>query len=70
MGVTGTAIYYYDLQIAEKIAKILGHGDDAQEYADMAEEVKKAFNQTFQSETQQYASGSDGKCHGFVYEFG
>lgn len=59
MGVTGTAIYYYDLQIAEKIAKILGHGDDAQEYADIAEEVKKAFNQTFfNPETKQYASGS------------
>ncbi|MEH6306888.1 family 78 glycoside hydrolase catalytic domain [Olivibacter sp. CPCC 100613] len=59
MGVTGTAIYYYDLTLLTKIAEQLGNAEDKQAYAQLAEQVKKAFNKTFfNSNTKQYASGS------------
>lgn len=59
MGVTGTAIYYYDLTIISRIASLLGKSEDVLEYNQLAEEVKKAFNSTFfNKETKQFASGS------------
>jgi alpha-L-rhamnosidase len=59
MGVTGTAIYYYDLQLLTKIANRLGEVEDKQAYALLAGEVKKAFNDAFfDSKTKQYATGS------------
>lgn len=59
MGVTGTATYYYDLTILEKIATILHKTDDAQTYKNLAIEVRKAFNDTFFNKaTKQYATGS------------
>ncbi len=59
MGVTGTAIYYYDLNIMEQIALKLGKTDDATKYRQLAIEVRKSFNDTFfQKETGQYATGS------------
>ncbi|ACU04960.1 family 78 glycoside hydrolase catalytic domain [Pedobacter heparinus] len=59
MGVTGTAIYYYDLNVMEKIALLLGKNADAGKYAALAMEVKKSFNDTFfNTETKQYATGS------------
>ncbi|KHJ39304.1 bacterial alpha-L-rhamnosidase [Pedobacter glucosidilyticus] len=58
-GLTGTAIYYYDLSILQKIALLLGKPDDAKQYQELAKEVKTAFNQTFfNPETKQYATGS------------
>jgi hypothetical protein len=59
MGVTGTAIYYYDLNILSKIATLLGKSDDAVVYDKLSTEVKQAFNDTFfNKETKQYATGS------------
>jgi alpha-L-rhamnosidase len=59
MGVTGTAIYYYDLTILQKIAALLGKQDDVLKYKELAEKVKTSFNQTFfNQQTKQYASGS------------
>jgi alpha-L-rhamnosidase len=59
MGVTGTAIYYYNLQILQKIAKMLAKPDDAIKYQKLAEEVKASFNKTFfNPNTKQYATGS------------
>ncbi|WP_353135434.1 family 78 glycoside hydrolase catalytic domain [Pseudopedobacter sp.] len=59
MGVTGTAIFYYDLNILKEIAMKLGHHDDARYYTDLAEKVKKAFNGSFFNlATKQYATGS------------
>ncbi|WP_134091024.1 family 78 glycoside hydrolase catalytic domain [Olivibacter sp. XZL3] len=59
MGVTGTAIYYYDLSLLIKIAEQLGETKDKQIYTLLAKEVKKAFNNTFfDSHAKQYASGS------------
>src|SRR5690606_10219047 len=59
MGVTGTAIYYYNLQILQNIAKMLAKPDDAVKYQKLAEEVKASFNKTFfNPHTKQYATGS------------
>jgi len=59
MGVTGTAIYYYDLKIMEKIATLLGKKANALTYAKLAAEVRTAFNNKFfNAETKQYATGS------------
>jgi alpha-L-rhamnosidase len=59
MGVTGTAIYFYDLSILNKMATIIGKKADALKYKKLAQEVKKAFNhQFFDAQTKQYATGS------------
>lgn len=59
MGVTGTAIYYYDLNILKEIATLLGKPQDAAGYKKLAVQVKQAFNDTFfNKETKQYATGS------------
>lgn len=59
MGVTGTAIYYYDLQLLAGIAEMLGYETDKEEYTILAQKVKTAFNKTFfNSFTKQYATGS------------
>lgn len=59
MGVTGTAIYYYDLKILEKTATLLGKKADAIAYAKLAVEVKNAFNHKFfDAKSKQYATGS------------
>ncbi|TGE24243.1 alpha-L-rhamnosidase [Hymenobacter aquaticus] len=59
MGVTGTAIYHYDLVTLSDIARLLGKADDATKYARLAAEVRTAFNaKFFNPETKQYASGS------------
>lgn len=59
MGVTGTAIYYYDLKTLEQIAKLIGKPQDAIIYKNLAVEVRKAFNaKFFNVDTKQYATGS------------
>ncbi len=59
MGVTGTAIYYYDLTVLQKIANLIGKPKDAIVYKNLAAEVRKAFNaKFFSAETKQYATGS------------
>jgi alpha-L-rhamnosidase len=59
MGVTGTAIYYYDLTVLVKIANMLGHTEDAKNFSQLAAEVKAAFNNTFfNKETKHYATAS------------
>jgi hypothetical protein len=59
MGVTGTAIYYYDMNIMAKIADMLGKAADAAQYRQLAVNIRRSFNDTFfNKETRQYASGS------------
>ncbi|RYD75407.1 MAG: alpha-L-rhamnosidase, partial [Sphingobacteriales bacterium] len=59
MGVTGTAIYYYDLKILEKMATLLAKKADELNYSKVAAEVRKSFNrQFFNVSTKQYATGS------------
>jgi hypothetical protein len=47
MGLTGTAMFYYDLTILQKVAQVLGKTDDAAGYGLFAADVKKAFNEKF-----------------------
>lgn len=59
LGLTATAIYYYDLNIITKIAKMLNKPEDAQKYAAQAQKLKEEFNKKyFNKETKEYATGS------------
>lgn len=59
MGVTATAIFYYDLNIMNKIAALFGKNKDATKYQQLAVKVRKAFNDSFfHRDTRQYATGS------------
>jgi alpha-L-rhamnosidase len=54
-----TAYYYYTTWILAETARILGHAEDAAAYADLATQIKDAFNHKFlDPETNQYATGS------------
>lgn len=58
-GITATATYYYDLTILAKAAQLLGKTDDVARYQQLAEGVKKAFNDKFfDKEKKQYGTGS------------
>jgi alpha-L-rhamnosidase len=58
-GVTGTAIYYYNLRLMQKMALLLGKPADAEKYGSLAALVKQAFNTSFYNKgTGQYATGS------------
>ena len=59
LGVTGTAIFYYNLNIMQKVAALLNKPNDVKQYAALAERVSKAFNdEYFNKSTKQYATGS------------
>lgn len=56
---TATAIYYYDLDLLAKMAKLLGKSGDVGTYTSWAADVKKAFNAKFyDAATKKYATGS------------
>ncbi len=58
-GVTGTAIYYWDLRILAEVARVLGRREDAARYGDLARDVRAAFNRRFhRGAPVGYASGS------------
>ena len=57
--VTATSIYYYDLQIATKIAKMLDYEDDFEKYKTLSEKVKNSFLEEFYNpETGVCSTGS------------
>ncbi len=59
MGITGTAIYYYDLDILHQIAVLLGKPADGMRFNVEAAAVKKSFNAHFFNDTtKQYGTGS------------
>jgi alpha-L-rhamnosidase len=49
---TSTWYYYHDVLIMARLAAVLGRGEDAREYARMAESIKAAFNDAFLGESQ------------------
>lgn len=56
---TATATYYYDATIMQKIATLLGEEGDAKMYGQLAEEIKKSYNDTFfNKETKTYDRNS------------
>lgn len=59
VALTATAMYYYDLTVMHRIALHLGKTADAQWYADVAAEVKRAFNAKFlTADDRVYENGS------------
>jgi len=59
MGITATAIYYYDLTIMISATKLLGKVQDALMFERLAKDVKKAFNEKFFDKQQmKYDSAS------------
>lgn len=59
LGLTATSIYYYDLMIMVKIAKLLNKPQDQAAYQAKAEKLKLAFNKKyFKEDCKQYATGS------------
>lgn len=54
-----TAYLYYDATLLSKAAKLLGHNSDIVYFDSIASEIKKAYNNRFfNSETNQYSTGS------------
>ena len=57
--VTATSIYYYDAKLLSEMATLIGETDDATVFSKKAEEIRKAFNNTFlNTETKVYSTGS------------
>ena len=56
--VTSTVYYYIDTMITAKAAEILGKKEDAKKYTELAEKIKKAFNDTFYKGDGIYDKGS------------
>lgn len=56
---TATAIYYYDISLLSKMAKLLGKSAEAGQYTSLAAEVKTAFNNKFyDAASKKYSTGS------------
>jgi hypothetical protein len=47
ISLTASAFYFYDAYIISKAASLLGYEDDVKYYANMADEIRTAFNQKF-----------------------
>ncbi|NII29226.1 family 78 glycoside hydrolase catalytic domain [Pseudoflavitalea sp. X16] len=59
MGLTATAIYYYDVKLLSKMSSLLGKSQAATAYAAQAKEIRQVFNDTFFNvSTKVYATGS------------
>ncbi len=56
---TTTGFYYYDAVLVSKIAGVLGKEEDSQRYAELAEQIRNAYNQRFfNPENSQYGDGT------------
>ena len=54
-----TAFSFYNTQIVARVAKILGKGEDAARYSQLADDIRHAFNARFlDQDTAQYGNGS------------
>ena len=54
-----TGYYYRGAAAIAQTARVLGHSEDAQKYAELAEKIKRAFNDKWLNrETHQYSTGS------------
>jgi alpha-L-rhamnosidase len=57
-GITDTAYYFVDTNIVARAAELLGKSDDARRYKELAEHIKKAFNEKFyRRDTALYDNG-------------
>jgi alpha-L-rhamnosidase len=59
ISLTATAIYYYDLVLLERMARVLGRDAEEEAFAQRAREVREAFNgKFFDPVTGTYSTGS------------
>lgn len=59
VGVTSTAIYYYDVTIMRRIAQLLGKKADSEKFAALGTKIKNAFNKKyFNEQTKTYDRNS------------
>ena len=59
IALTATAFYFQDTAIMAQIAALLGQKEDAKNFSDRAEEIRRAFNvKFFNAEKHNYATGS------------
>ena len=57
--VTATSIWFYDAKLLARMASLIGENDDAAYYENLAEEIRKAFNNRFLDPvTKIYSTGS------------
>ncbi len=49
-----TAFYYHDIQVMEKIAGVLGKGNDQEKFQFLASEIRNAFNTKFLNKQEGY----------------
>lgn len=67
---TGTAFYYYNVRLAERMARILGKTADADGYARLAGEIRDRFNAQFlDPATGKYHTGTQA-CQAFALFMG
>jgi alpha-L-rhamnosidase len=58
-----TAIFYHDLQLMARSARLLGKTEDAERFAALAEKIKVAFNRRYyNSELGYYDNGTQTSC--------
>jgi hypothetical protein len=59
VSLTATAIYYYDASLMSRMAELTGRAEAASNYKDIAERIKKSFNDKFLDPvTKVYSTGS------------
>ena len=57
--VTASAFYFYDAKVLAQIAGVLGHAEEAKEFAAKAEQIRASYNAKFFNATNgSYATGS------------
>ncbi len=56
---TGTAFFYYNVDLFTRMARVLGREDDVRKYEQLAQQIKDAFNRRFlDRETGRYDTGT------------
>ncbi|BET68883.1 glycoside hydrolase family 78 protein [Opitutales bacterium ASA1] len=60
--ITATAFLYYDAVTLARIAELLGHEDDARDYAARAERIRERYNEAFLKTSPKVSYGTDSQC--------
>lgn len=59
IGLTASAIYFYDAKLLAQVASLLGHEGDSKQYGALADRIRQAFNGTyFDAKRAVYSTGS------------
>jgi alpha-L-rhamnosidase len=66
--ITSTAYYYIDAVLAAKMAALLGYNEDQKKYADLATQIKDAFNKQFYRGNGIYDEGSQAALACALYQ--